>query len=315
LSEAGPGSSGNGAPGGGAAAAPRLLNVANALTVARLLLVPVCVGFLAAGGTGYRYIAFGAFAVASMTDLADGELARRRNLITDFGKIADPIADKALTGSALITLSALGELAWWITIVIVARELAVTALRFWVIRRGVIAASRGGKIKTLLQVIAISLYILPWAIPVERQVLMGAAVAVTLATGIDYTVRAIQLHRAVPHGLAPAAQPAGGEPGGDGLGGDELAEGQLAEGQPGGGGEPGGVPSTADALSGALPLDLVVPPDLTVGSPPGGGPGPVLADSAIGDSAASEADSVAPAPTGDSPGGPAGSGRAGRGSS
>ncbi|HEX5291588.1 MAG TPA: CDP-diacylglycerol--glycerol-3-phosphate 3-phosphatidyltransferase [Streptosporangiaceae bacterium] len=197
-------------PGATVAAAPRLLNVANALTVARLLLVPVCVGFLAAGGTGYRYIAFAAFAVASMTDLADGELARRRNLITDFGKIADPIADKALTGSALVTLSALGDLAWWITIVIVARELAVTALRFWVIRRGVIAASRGGKLKTLLQVIAISLYILPWAIPVERRVLMGAAVAVTLATGIDYTVRAIQLHRAVPHGPAPVADPPSG---------------------------------------------------------------------------------------------------------
>jgi CDP-diacylglycerol---glycerol-3-phosphate 3-phosphatidyltransferase len=279
LSEAGPGISGNGAPGGGAVAAPRLLNVANALTVARLLLVPVCVGFLTAGGTGYRYIAFAAFAVASMTDLADGELARRRNLITDFGKIADPIADKALTGSALITLSALGDLAWWITIVIVARELAVTGLRFWVIRRGVIAASRGGKIKTMLQVIAISLYILPWAVPVERQVLMGAAVAVTLATGIDYTVRAIQLHRAVPHGLASAAQPAGGEPGGD------------------------------------LPVDLAGSPDLAAGPPAAAPPGPDLADSAIGDSAASEAESVAPAPAGDSPGGPAGSGRGGRGSS
>ena len=89
--------------------------------------MPACVGFLAAGGTGYRYVAFVAFAVASMTDLADGELARRRNLITDFGKIADPIADKALTGSALVTLSALGELAWWVTIIILARELAVTA--------------------------------------------------------------------------------------------------------------------------------------------------------------------------------------------
>ena len=267
MSEAGPGNSGNGASGGGAVAAPRLLNVANALTVARLLLVPVCVGFLAAGGTGYRYVAFAAFGVASMTDLADGELARRRNLITDFGKIADPIADKALTGSALVTLSALGELAWWITIVILARELAVTGLRFWVIRRGVIAASRGGKLKTLLQVIAISLYILPWPIPVERQVLMGAAVVVTLATGIDYTVRAIQLHRAVPHGLA-----------------------------------------SASPLSAASP-------GLTAGSPPPGRPGPDLEDSAIRDSAPSEADSVAPAPTRDSPGGPAGPGRGGRGSS
>jgi len=322
LSEAGPGISGNGAPGGGVVAAPRLLNVANALTVARLLLVPVCVGFLAAGGTGYRYIAFAAFAVASMTDLADGELARRRNLITDFGKIADPIADKALTGSALITLSALGGLAWWITIVIVARELAVTALRFWVIRRGVIAASRGGKIKTLLQVIAISLYILPWAVPVERQVLMGAAVAVTLATGIDYTVRAIQLHRAVPHGLASAAPPAGGEPGGGDQGSGELGAGELGGGDPPAGG-------MLSAPAGALPADLAVTPDpaavipdrgagipdLAAGPPPAGPPGSDPADSAIGDSAASEADSVAPAPAGDSPGGPAGSGRGGRGSS
>jgi CDP-diacylglycerol--glycerol-3-phosphate 3-phosphatidyltransferase len=268
LSEARPGSSGNGAPGGAAVAAPRLLNVANALTVARLLLVPVCVGFLASGGTGYRYIAFAAFGVASMTDLADGELARRRNLITDFGKIADPIADKALTGSALVTLSVLGELAWWITIVIVARELAVTALRFWVIRRGVIAASRGGKVKTLLQVIAISLYILPWSIPVERQVLMGAAVVVTLATGIDYTARAIQLHRAVPHGLASASGPSGG------------------------------------AASGGGPSGVSPASDLAAGSRSDGRAGPDQGDSAIGDSAPSEADSVAPAPAGDSPGGP-----------
>ena len=101
------------------------------------------------------------FGVASVTDLLDGRLARSRGLITDFGKIADPIADKALTGSALVTLSVLGELPWWVTAVILVREIAVTALRFWVIRRGVIAASRGGKLKTLLQVIAIALYVLP----------------------------------------------------------------------------------------------------------------------------------------------------------
>jgi CDP-diacylglycerol---glycerol-3-phosphate 3-phosphatidyltransferase len=197
LSEARPPSSGNGAPGAGAVAAPSVLNIANALTVVRLLLVPACVAFLAAGGTGYRYVAFAAFAVASMTDLADGELARRRNLITDFGKIADPIADKALTGAALITLSYLGELAWWITIVIVVREVAVTALRFWVIRRGVIAASRGGKAKTMLQVIAISLYVLPWDLGPARVIVMAAALVVTVVTGIDYTARAIRLHRAV----------------------------------------------------------------------------------------------------------------------
>ncbi len=177
--------------------APRLLNVANELTVLRLLLVPFFVWFLLAGGTADRSVAFVAFAVASVTDLLDGELARRRGLITDFGKIADPIADKALTGSALITLSYLGELAWWITVVIVVREVAVTALRFWVIRRGVIAASRGGKAKTMLQVIAISLYVLPWHIVLAREIVMGAALVVTVVTGIDYTARAFRLRRAV----------------------------------------------------------------------------------------------------------------------
>lgn len=178
--------------------APGVLNVANALTVLRLALVPVFVWFLLSGGTGDRAIAFVAFALASVTDLLDGELARRRGLITDFGKIADPIADKALTGSALITLSYLGELWWWVTAVIVVRELAVTGLRFWVIRRGVIAASRGGKAKTMLQVIAISLYVLPWHLGLASEIVMGAALVVTVVTGADYTARAIKLHRAVP---------------------------------------------------------------------------------------------------------------------
>jgi CDP-diacylglycerol---glycerol-3-phosphate 3-phosphatidyltransferase len=176
---------------------PGLVNVANAVTVLRLALVPVFVWFLLAGGTDGRSIAFVAFALASVTDLVDGELARRRGLITDFGKIADPIADKALTGAALITLSYLGELAWWVTAVIVVRELAVTGLRFWVIRRGVIAASRGGKAKTMLQVIAISLYVLPWHLDLVRELVMAAALVVTVVTGADYTVRAIKLRRAV----------------------------------------------------------------------------------------------------------------------
>lgn len=177
--------------------APGLVNAANALTVLRLALVPVFVWFLLSGGTSDRAIAFVAFALASVTDLLDGELARRRGLITDFGKIADPIADKALTGSALITLSYLGELWWWVTVVIVVRELAVTGLRFWVIRRGVIAASRGGKAKTMLQVIAISLYVLPWHLGLTRDLVMGAALVVTVVTGADYTARAIRLRRAV----------------------------------------------------------------------------------------------------------------------
>jgi CDP-diacylglycerol---glycerol-3-phosphate 3-phosphatidyltransferase len=190
--------SGNGVTGDSPSGAPPgVVNVANGLTVSRFVLVPVFVWFLLAGGTAGRTIAFVAFAVASVTDLLDGELARRRGLITDFGKIADPIADKALTGSALITLSYLGELAWWVTVVIVVRELAVTGLRFWVIRRGVIAASRGGKAKTMLQIIAISLYILPLHIDLIREIVMGAAVVVTLVTGGDYVVRAIRLRRAV----------------------------------------------------------------------------------------------------------------------
>ena len=135
-----------------------LWNVANVLTIVRILLVPVFVGFLLAGGTTWRLVALGTFCVASLTDLLDGRLARSRGLVTDFGKIADPVADKALTGAALICLSALGELPWWVTGLIMFRELGVTALRFWVIRRGVIAASRGGKVKTLLQVIGICLY-------------------------------------------------------------------------------------------------------------------------------------------------------------
>ena len=178
-----------------AIAPPGLVNVANALTVLRLGLVPVFVLLLVGGGDGWRIAAFVAFGVASLTDLLDGELARRRGLITDFGKIADPIADKALTGAALVTLSYLGWLPWWVTIVILAREVAVTGLRFWVIRYGVIAASRGGKLKTLLQVLAISLYMLPGVPEWLREVVMAAAVVVTLGTGGDYVVRAIRLRR------------------------------------------------------------------------------------------------------------------------
>jgi CDP-diacylglycerol---glycerol-3-phosphate 3-phosphatidyltransferase len=175
-----------------------LWNVANLLTVARILLVPVVVACLLAGSTAWRLTALGAFCVASLTDLLDGRLARSRGLVTDFGKIADPVADKALTGAALICLSALGELPWWVTGVIMFREIGVTALRFWVIRRGVIAASRGGKAKTLLQVIAICLYLLPSSLSppaIVRELIMAAAVVVTVVTGADYVLQAVRLRR------------------------------------------------------------------------------------------------------------------------
>jgi CDP-diacylglycerol--glycerol-3-phosphate 3-phosphatidyltransferase len=178
-------------------------NVANGLTVIRFVLVPVFVACLLAGSTGWRLAALATFCVASVTDLLDGQLARSRGLVTDFGKIADPVADKALTGAALICLSGLGELPWWVTGVIMFRELGVTALRFWVIRRGVIAASRGGKAKTLLQVIAICLYVLPRTLRPPGIVLglvMAAAVVVTLVTGVDYVLRAMRLRRSEPEG-------------------------------------------------------------------------------------------------------------------
>jgi CDP-diacylglycerol---glycerol-3-phosphate 3-phosphatidyltransferase len=182
-------------PGAGAPAAVRLANVANGLTVLRLVFVPIFVVFLLSGGTLDRIVAFVLFVVASVTDFLDGRLARKHGLITDFGKIADPIADKALTGSALISLSYLGELPWWVTAVILFREVGVTALRLWVIRRGVIPASRGGKLKTLLQVIAIGLYVLPGPLGLAREILMAAALVVTVATGGDYVVRAVSLRR------------------------------------------------------------------------------------------------------------------------
>jgi CDP-diacylglycerol--glycerol-3-phosphate 3-phosphatidyltransferase len=185
--------------GGEPAATPvPLLNIANILTMSRLVLVPVFLAALfAADGqqTTWRLAAFAVFAVASFTDHVDGNLARKHGLITDFGKIADPIADKALTGAALVGLSLLGELPWWVTVVIAVREVGVTLLRFWVIRHGVIPASRGGKLKTLVQVFAIGLYVLPLpplVVPVA-EVLMGAAVILTVVTGVDYVIRAVRL--------------------------------------------------------------------------------------------------------------------------
>ncbi len=178
-----------------------LWNVANVLTMARIVLVPVFVACLLAGGTAWRLIALAIFCVASLTDLLDGRLARSRGLVTDFGKIADPVADKALTGTALICLSALGELPWWVTGVIMFREIGVTALRLAVIRRGVIAASRGGKAKTLLQVIAICLYVLPGPLSppgIVRGLVMAAALVVTVVTGADYVLQAMRLGHAGP---------------------------------------------------------------------------------------------------------------------
>jgi CDP-diacylglycerol--glycerol-3-phosphate 3-phosphatidyltransferase len=179
----------------------RVANVANGLTLVRLLLVPVFGWALVqqdGTDTGWRLIAFLIFTVASITDRLDGDLARRRGLVTEVGKLADPIADKALTGTALVGLSALGLLPWWVTVVILARELGITLLRFWVIRHGVIPASRGGKYKTFLQSVAIGLYLLPLddALATLAAWVMGAALVLTVVTGVDYVARALALRRA-----------------------------------------------------------------------------------------------------------------------
>lgn len=178
-----------------------LWNIANLLTMMRLVLVPGFVMLLIHDGGHdpvWRSFAWAAFAIAMITDLFDGELARRYGLVTDFGKIADPIADKAIMGAALVGLSALGDLPWWVTGVILFREIGITLMRFWVIRHGVIPASRGGKLKTLTQGIAVGMYILVLTGPLAtlRAWAMAAAVVLTVLTGLDYIRQAVVLRRA-----------------------------------------------------------------------------------------------------------------------
>lgn len=180
-------------------------NLPNILTMLRIALVPFFVWFLIADAPAlhsesglWRWAAVVAFAVAIYTDKLDGDIARSRGLVTNFGKIADPIADKLLIGSALVMLSVLGELPWWVTIVILVREWGVTALRFFVIRYGVIPASRGGKLKTVVQTAAIFLYLLPlgalapWLVWVAFAVMM-VAVLITVWTGVEYVIEALRV--------------------------------------------------------------------------------------------------------------------------
>ena len=177
-----------------------LYNAANILTVLRIVLVPVFLALVVSSqltGTGARIAACLVFCVASATDFVDGWIARRWSMVTSFGKVADPIADKALTGTALVLLSVYDRLPWWVTLLILAREWGITALRFWVIRYGIIPASRGGKLKTVLQIAAIAWYL--WPVPDPFDVvgvwLMGAALVVTVVTGADYVVEALRLRR------------------------------------------------------------------------------------------------------------------------
>ena len=175
---------------------------ANAVTAVRICLVPLVVAALLVDTSGgWRLIAFALFAVAAVSDRLDGYLARRMDQVTDWGKLVDPIADKLLMGGTLVTLSALGDLPWWVTIVILVRELGITALRLAVLRYVVIPASRGGKLKTALQSVGIGLFVfpldrMPAAVGDVAWVIVLAALVVTVVTGFDYLRRGWAVRRA-----------------------------------------------------------------------------------------------------------------------
>lgn len=197
---------------------PSPWNIANALTMLRILMVPVYAWLLLSDGGDnptLRFWAAGVFLLAIATDRVDGDIARSRGLITDFGKVADPIADKALMGMAFVGLSILGELWWWVTVLVLVREWGVTLMRFFVIRHGVMPAGRGGKLKTFLQSVTLTLFTLPlWTFPFSQVwtaaawLTMVLAVGVTLVTGIDYVVKARTLRQTSDRALLKRARAA-----------------------------------------------------------------------------------------------------------
>ncbi len=178
-----------------------VLNVPNIITIVRILMAPLFFWMLLADAGTHsplRWAAAAVFVVGIATDSIDGHIARRRNLVTDFGKLMDPIADKLLTGGALVCLALLDELAWWVVAVILVREIGITLYRVAMLRDRVIPASRGGKLKTVLQSVAISFFLVPlWTVVGDwihwvNGVLMAAAVAATLLSGLDYLLKARQ---------------------------------------------------------------------------------------------------------------------------
>jgi CDP-diacylglycerol--glycerol-3-phosphate 3-phosphatidyltransferase len=171
------------------------LNLPNSITVSRILALPFCAYALFKNGgddSTWRIIAFILFFLVGATDFLDGKVARSRNTVTEFGKLLDPIADKALIGTALISLSILHDLPWWVTVVILTRETGITVFRIIVIKKGVIPANRGGKAKTIVQNFAAGFYILPLNASLYwfRELFMGVALILTVTTGIWYLVAA-----------------------------------------------------------------------------------------------------------------------------
>lgn len=175
-----------------ATAAPSAWNLPNFLTSLRIIFVPVFIWLVLAG---HHWWAFALFVALMITDKLDGDIARARGIVTNFGKIADPIADKALMSAAFISLNIIGELAVWITVVILVREFGITLWRMVLLRRGIVVpASRGGKLKTVVQTVAVALYLLPlsaaWQ-PVAFAVML-AAVVITVVTGVDYILASVR---------------------------------------------------------------------------------------------------------------------------
>ena len=166
-------------------------NLPNSLTIFRILALPFCAYALFKNGgedDKWRIIAFILFFIVGLSDILDGKLARSRNQITEFGKLLDPIADKAMLATATVGASTLGMLSWWVTGIFLIREVAVTILRFAVIKKGVIPASKGGKLKTFFQSFGVGFYILPLPsfLNTPRDLFMAVAIYLTISTGVDY---------------------------------------------------------------------------------------------------------------------------------
>lgn len=265
------------------ATVPSNWNVANGLTALRIALVPLFAALLLhddGTSTSWRIAAAVAFGAAVLTDRIDGELARNWDMVTDLGKIADPIADKALIGAALLSLSGLGELWWWVTATILVREIGITLLRLIVIRHGVMPAGRGGKAKTAAQALAIMLYVVPLADPVHRvaELAMAVALVLTVVTGLDYVVQAVRLRegsertkrkraarraRALASSAGPAGSPAS-------TGGATSAS--VASARTGGG---SGTPASRATPDNAKPVNRAAPGSVKPANRPAPGKGPL----------------------------------------
>lgn len=175
----------------------RDINLPNALTIFRILALPFCAYALFKNGgddDSWRIIAFTLFFIVGLSDILDGRIARSRNQITEFGKLLDPIADKAMLATASIGASILGMLSWWVTAIFLIREVAVTILRFAVIRKGVIPASKGAKVKTFFQSFGVGFYILPLPsyLNLPRDIFMAVAIYLTISTGVTYFRKALK---------------------------------------------------------------------------------------------------------------------------